>query len=290
VEQALPDNACVVYRVCIAAYPVTFEDVWGAGACAIAWPGNINAVCAMEGSTVVLSPSDRNMVDIDYDNIALSIAAFEGSSESNAFTSKFDLYLAGLVDLTPQEKKGYNLFKSKGKCDKCHVLEPGPGGEPPLFTDFNFENLGVPRNPQNPFYTQPGNPDGFDWVDLGLGGFLDTRPDTMAFASENYGKQKTPTLRNVDKRPVPGFVKAYAHNGYFKTLEGLVNFYNTRDVKPVCADRFTTEADALAQGCWPEPEVAANVNTSELGDLHLTASQEAAIVAFLRTLSDGYTP
>jgi cytochrome c peroxidase len=69
-----------------------------------------------------------------------------------------------------------------------------------------------------------------------------------------------------------------------------VHFYNTRDVKPTCANPLTTMGDALAQDCWPAPEVAENVNTDELGDLGLTANEEAAIVAFLKTLSDGYVP
>ena len=155
-----------------------------------------------------------------------------------------------------------------------------------LFTDFTYDNLGVPRNPQNPFYFEPEwNPDGLLWVDEGLGGFL--RSVGESYESE-LGKQKVPTLRNVDKRPGPGFVKAYGHNGYFKSLKGIVNFYNTRDVKPSCPDPFTTEADAMKQGCWPVPEVAVNVNTDELGDLGLTPEEEDAIVAFLKTLSDGY--
>lgn len=104
-----------------------------------------------------------------------------------------------------------------------------------------------------------------------------------------WGKQKVPTLRNVGLRPDGGFVKAYGHNGYFKTLEGIVNFYNTRDVKPTCPGLYT-EADALALDCWPAPEVAENVNKDELGDLGLTPEEEAAIVAFLKTLSDGYVP
>jgi cytochrome c peroxidase len=108
-------------------------------------------------------------------------------------------------------------------------------------------------------------------------------------AAGEMGKHKVPTLRNVDRRPYPGFVKAYGHNGYFKTLEGIVRFYNTRDVKPACPGSYT-EAQALAADCWPAPEVAANVNTAELGNLHLTPRQEQAIVSFLRALSDGYQP
>jgi len=64
-------------------------------------------------------------------------------------------------------------------------------------------------------------------------------------------------------------------------------FYNTRDVLATCPGPYT-EAEALAANCWPAPEVAENVNTDELGDLGLSASEEAAIVAYLGTLSDGY--
>jgi len=294
-EQALPDNACVVYRVCNPVisgdYPVILEDVWGPDSCNITWPADIDTVCAMEDGMVVLSPEDGAISDRAYDQIALSIVAYEASPESNAFTSKYDAFVAGEVKLTKQEKKGLNLFKSKGKCAKCHILDPGPNGEPPLFTDFTYDNLGVPRNPQNPFYDQLDfNPLGDNWVDKGLGGFLATRPEYAKYAEENLGKQKVPTLRNVDLRLSEGSVKAYGHNGYFKSLKGIVHFYSTRDVKPQCLDPFTTEADALAQGCWPEPEVADNVNTKELGKLNLTEKQENAIVEFLKTLSDGYVP
>jgi cytochrome c peroxidase len=78
------------------------------------------------------------------------------------------------------------------------------------------------------------------------------------------------------------------HNGFFKTLYGVVHFYNTRDVLPTCDPKFTTEAEALANDCWPLPEVMQNENTQELGDLGLTKNEEEAIVAFLETLSDGY--
>jgi cytochrome c peroxidase len=222
-----------------------------------------------------------------YGKIALSIAAFEASPGSNAFTSKYDHYLKGMVDLTKEEKNGLNLFKSKGKCAKCHVLD----SDQPLLTDFTYDNLGVPRNPGNPFYTQPNfNSRGDRWIDLGLGEFLESRRDYQQFAPANLGKQKVPTLRNVEKRPYEGFAKAYTHNGYFKSLKAIVHFYNTRDAKPVCANPFTREADALAQNCWPPPEVPVNVNTQELGNLHLTEDQEDAIVTFLKTLSDGYEP
>lgn len=295
-EQALPDSACVVYRVCEASYPVGLAAVYP-GSCAIDFPADTDALCAA-GEAVPLTPPERAKVEAAFNAVALAIAAFEDSPESNAYASKFDAYLAGAVKLTKLEKKGLNLFKSKGKCAACHVLDDGPNGEPPLLTDFTYDNIGVPRNPDNPFYEQlQFNPDGYAWVDLGLGGFLETRPDYQAFAGDNYGKQKVPTLRNVDLRPYPEFVKAYGHNGYFKSLKQIVHFYNTRDAKPTCADDpataldeslFTSADEAIARGCWPAAEVTVNVNTSELGDLHLTEAQEDAIVAFLETLSDGY--
>jgi len=260
-EQALDMPSDVIERICNGAYAHLFTTVWGDASC------------------------DTNNVETAYDYVALSIAAYEGSSEVNAFSSKYDAFLANKVKLEKEERLGLSLFNGKAKCSQCHTLS----GKAPLFTDFTFDNLGVPRNPENPFYTQTDfNPDGYDWVDKGLGGFLETRPEYADKALQNYGKQKVPTLRNVDKRPSDEFVKAYAHNGYFKSLKGIVHFYNTRDVKPACIDIFTTEADALAQGCWPAPEIAENVNTDELGDLGLTEKEEEALVAFMETLSDGF--
>jgi cytochrome c peroxidase len=279
-EQGLPDSACVVYRVCTAIYPVSFEDVWGAGSCNIAWPGDVETVCATEEAVVTLSDEDRAKSDAAYDNIALSIAAYEASPEVNAFTSKYDYSLMGMAKLTKQERMGFALFQGKGKCKLCHISS----GRQPLFTDFTYDNLGVPKNPENPVYDYDPT-----FIDLGLGGFLASRTDYEQFADANNGKQKVPTLRNVDLRPYPEFVKDYSHNGYFKSLEGIVHFYNTRDVLDTCPGDYT-EAQALAANCWPEPEVAANVNTSELGNLGLTPDEEAAIVAFLKTLSDGYMP
>jgi len=276
VEQALPDSACVVYRVCTADYPVSFEEVWGAEACFIAWPDDVDTVCATEGTTVALSDADRAKSDMAYGDIGLSIAAYEDSAEVNAFTSKYDLTFDGKVKLDKEEQKGFALFQGKAGCKACH---PGTGQQA-LFTDFTFDNLGVPQNPENPAGIAP------DFVDPGLGGFLKNAQYPEGVYMAEWGKQKVPTLRNVDKRPAEDFVKAYAHNGYFKSLEGIVNFYNTRDVKPTCPGAYT-EAEALAEGCWPAPEVAENVNTDELGDLGLSEEEEAAIVAFLKTLSDG---
>lgn len=264
-EQALDAPADVVSRVCASTYATLFTDVWGADICD---PANVSTA---------------------YDKIALSIAAYEASPESNAFSSKFDLSFKGKAVLTAQERRGFALFKGQGKCARCHTVTAG--GEKSLFTDFTYDNLGVPRNPDNPFYSQTAfNPLQWEWIDLGLGEFLDNRIDYQRYAAVNFGKQKVPTLRNVDRRPYEGFVKAFGHNGYFKTLKQIVHFYNTRDVKPKCADQFTRVEDALAQGCWPAPEVSENVNAVELGNLGLSPQDEDAIVTFMKTLSDGYQP
>ena len=69
----------------------------------------------------------------------------------------------------------------------------------------------------------------------------------------------------------------------------IVHFYNTRDVKATCSGLYTEE-EALTADCWPEPEVGDNVNDEELGDLGLSAEEEAAIVSFMMTLSDGHVP
>jgi cytochrome c peroxidase len=215
-----------------------------------------------------------------YGNIGLSIAAYEASPEVNAFTSKYDYTKTGEAKLTKEEQRGFALFQGKAGCRACHPAT----GQQPLFTDFTFDNLGVPTNPENPaVLADPG------FIDPGLGGFLmNVGYDEDVYLPE-WGKVKVPTLRNVDLRPDGEFVKAFGHNGYFKSLEGIVHFYNTRDVLDECPGSYTEE-EALAADCWPAPEVEENVNTDELGDLGLTDEEEAALVAYLRTLSDGYTP
>jgi cytochrome c peroxidase len=265
VEQALPDAACVVHRVCNANYSHSLESI-NPGECEIAWPQDVdvNRECD-KGNTIMLSHDQQTRVDQAFNAIALA----------------FDYYLKGMAELTKEEKKGLDLFNGEGKCAECHISD----GVKPLFTDFTYDNLGVPVNPENPVYE--GNP---SYIDKGLGGFLE-KPENpkewQKLAQENMGKQKVPTLRNVDKREAEDFVKSYMHNGYFKTLKGVVNFYNTRDVKPACSGLYI-ESHAHAEGCWPKAEVKDNVNKDELGNLGLTDKEEEAIVAFMKTLSDGF--
>jgi cytochrome c peroxidase len=169
----------------------------------------------------------------------------------------------------------------------CHLSVIKPDGSFPLFTDFRFENLGLPANPQNPWYSMDTtlNPEGTNWIDPGLKDFIKNLPQYAMFADENYGKHQVPTLRNVDKRPSEEFIKAFGHNGYFKNLEDIVHFYNTRDILP-----FTENVTDPQTGVnsWPKPEVTENINKVETGNLGLDPDDESAIVAFLKTLSDGY--
>ncbi len=196
-------------------------------------------------------------------NIMDAIATFERSPELNPFTSKFDYYLAGKVSLTAQELQGMNLFNDtlKAKCANCHLTTPDPASGKVLFTDFTYNSDGVPANPYNPFYTLPVqfNALGANYADLGLGGILNDPTLT--------GNFRVSSLRNI------AVTAPYFHNGVFGTLEEVVHFYNTRDVP--------------GSGFAP-PEVADNIDTEETGNQHLTAAEEAAIVAFLKTLTDGY--
>ena len=234
-EMANPDMETVIKRIRKADYPDLFLEVFGPDA--------------------LERPIDA------YEFMAEAIAAFERSAELNQYNSKFDLYLQGKVDLTEQEGRGLDLFEDpeKGNCAVCHPSRPSPDGSPPLFTDHTYDNLGVPRNPANPFlYMEKAlNPDGASFVDLGLGGVLN-KP-------EEYGKFRVPTLRNIST------TGPYMHNGLFSTLREVVLFYSTRDVGP-----------------WPSPEVHQNVNREELGNLGLTAREIDDIVAFMETLTDGY--
>jgi cytochrome c peroxidase len=269
-EQNLPDGAAVVAKVCAGPYASLLRDV-------VRKEKGIEDPCAPGNASAV------------YDAIGLSIAAYETSSRTQPFSSRYDRFLAGKAELDEQEKLGLRLFAGKAKCSSCHPHRPGPRGEPPLFTDFTYDNLGLPPNPANPFYAMGPeyNPAGPAWKDEGLGGFLETQPQYARYAQENLGKFKVATLRNVALRPSHAFVKAYGHNGVFKSLPEVVHFYNTRDVLPACG---SVRAPKPGSNCWPAPEEPRNLEHDNSGKLGLTAAEEAAIVAFLETLSDEPPP
>jgi len=241
-------------------------------------------------------------VEAAYDCIALSIAAFERTELFGQFSSKYDHYLQACLTAggspddcakgkigTVAEKVGTKFFSKKewagmqlfmgedndnngvleqgegASCILCHVADwtedPGnvvvpawsPNGMiPPLFTDFTYDNLGVPKSDHPLLVNNP--------MDLGLG-------PVVGNSAEN-GKFKVMTLRNIH------LTGPYAHNGLFKKLEDITHFYNTRDVP----------------GAWAAPEYPDTVNFDELGNLGLSAKDEDALVKFMKTLSDGWTP
>jgi cytochrome c peroxidase len=87
-------------------------------------------------------------------------------------------------------------------------------------------------------------------------------------------------------RPSPDFVKAYMHNGYLKSLKEVLHFYNTRDTLKRCKQGDPGEKVT----CWPAPDVSQNLDRTELGHLGLTDREEDEVIAFLKTLTDGYKP
>ncbi len=267
VEQALPDAQTLCWKVFDSNYARLFEQVWGIGS---------------------LQCETNDQYEAVYDQIGLSISAYEQSYEVNPFSSNFDRFWdtakargmdVTLIDMTNWQQYlrlglksdavyGLAIFndESKGKCALCHTLDVGTMGYP-LFTDFTYDNLGMPKNPENPVYDT--NP---TFIDPGLGGFLEKAGYEEIIYTPEWGKFKVPTLRNVDQR-VGDTVKAYGHNGFFKSLKDIVHFYNTRDVM-----------------LWPAPEYAETVNTEELGDLGLTDAEEDALVVFMQALSDKIAP
>ena len=225
----------------------------------------------------VYPATDWSNVDATYNDIARAIAAYERSQAVTRFNSTFDLFWAECaaqnIDVSeigvsvdpldaPQgilsagQLQGLALFNGKAGCKACHASVDYAPGTPPLFTDYTYDNIGIPTNPRV-YELAGGSP-----PDPGLGG-----RDDIDDPDAQYGKFKVPTLRNVAKSA------PYGHNGYFVTLDEIVNFYNMRDVPGSQWDGILAD-------------VAENVNTSELGDLGLSTQEEACIVAFLKTLTD----
>jgi len=300
----------VVEKLKLRPYTPLFEEVFGAD---------------------VFASSDAEI----YALATTAIAAFEASAEVDQFSSKFDASRFGTPPMnrykfSRSEANGMTLFFDKAQCFQCHssatltpVLEVTGGKN--TFTMYCYANIGVPKNPANPFYRNTNctsnphgcNPLGAGFIDYGLGAnpnpspsgthFMNTNPGDIA---EFRGLFKAPSLRNVDKRPTPEFVKDYTHNGVFKSLEEVVRFYNKRNI---AVDRRGNEiAFDLRVGppsgytrLFPPPEVLENVqnvagvtpdnatgdvaSNGQVGNLGLTPSEEADVVNFLRTLTDGFT-
>lgn len=225
--------------------------------------------------SVSQGPADKKAeknVKKAYRLLARAISAFESSIVFNKFNSKFDFAMAGMTSFSTEESKGLALFNGKANCAACHISEILVDAygrkQPPLFTDFTYDNIGLPKNELIPNRPKP-NP--------GLGGRADFRLNDPN--GDEIGKHKVMTLRNIALTP------PYGHNGVFLTLEQVVHFYNTRDTLGSIVDNVSPGFAVIG---WPKPEIEGNVNRDELGNLGLTEAEEKAIVAFMKTLTDDY--
>jgi cytochrome c peroxidase len=215
-----------------------------------------------------------------FDAALAALAAFQHTAkEFYPFNSKYDAFLRGEIELTEQEERGVALFKdpAKGNCASCHVVL-SKRGQPPLFTDFDFLNVGVPRNPRIAANADPA------YYDLGLCG--PTRRD-FASSREYCGFFRAPTMRNVARRD------AFFHNGVFGTLREVIDFYNDRDLHPEKfyshnRDGSVRKFDDLPPGYADNVDRDAPLDRVPGGTAALTEADIDDLIAFLQTLNDGY--
>lgn len=257
-EMALTGPAELQIKLRAAAYADEFRKVFGAAAL------------------------DESLDVVKHTGAAL--AAFQKEDPRfHPYDSKYDFFLAGQLKLSAQEQRGLGLFndEKKGNCAACHPSARGPQGEPPLFTDFTYDVLGAPRNRNVAATHAP------EYFDLGLCG-----PDRKDLSARKdlCGAFKVPTLRNIVN------TAPYFHNGVFTTLEQAVEFYARRDTHP--EQWYPKDAQGMVKKFDDLPvEYHANVNVSEApydrkpGDAPaLTPDEIKDVVAFLKTLTDGYQP
>ena len=233
VEMEMPDTASVIERVKEnPEYVAAFKRIYGED---------------------IFDNSDKA-----YDALAALIAKFESSSTFAPFNSKFDKVTRAEAELSEEEKRGLLLFNGKAMCSECHPS----GGKKALFTDYSYDNVGVPVN----HALRDANGMGDAFVDNGLYDNPEVNDEKLK------GAFKVSTLRNI---AVTG---PYMHNGVFQSLKTVVHFYNTRDVPGA----INPETGAV----WEKGEVEGNKNSAELGDLKLSDAEEDDLVAFLKTLTD----
>jgi cytochrome c peroxidase len=197
------------------------------------------------------------------------------------FTSKYDAWLVGKARFTPAELRGYQAFNDpkKGNCAACHLDQPTRDGLPPLFTDFQYEALGVPRNPAIPANHDPR------YYDLGICGPMrtDMRTDT-----QYCGMFLTPSLRNVATRHV------FFHNGVFHCLPRVLDWYVNRDLQPGRFYPRNAKGVVVKYNDIPQ-KYRGNVDTLDAPfNRHpnqrpaLSQAEIRDVIAFLNTLTDGY--
>jgi cytochrome c peroxidase len=199
------------------------------------------------------------------------------------YSSKFDYWLEGRARLSPAELRGYVLFNNpqRANCGGCHLDQPAADGSPPLFTDHQFEALGVPRNP-----ALSANRD-LAYFDLGLCGPY--RYD-ISGQTQYCGMFVPPTLRNVATRGV------FFHNGVYHSLKEVLDFYNFRDTEPQQiyprrGDGGIDKFDDLPRRYRANIDVTDPPFDRNPGAAPaMSAADESDIIAFLKALTDGYQP
>lgn len=200
--------------------------------------------------------------DKAYEAMTIAIASFERTDEFSPFDSKYDRYLKGEYDLTPLEDLGKSIFFSNNNnsCANCHVLK-GEDKEGETFTNYQYHNIGTPAN------NELRAKNGVKAIDEGL--LANSNVSDIA----EKGKHKVPTLRNV------AVTAPYMHNGVFKDLKTVVEFYDKYNNKDRNIDPETNKP-------WDEPEVKDNISLQELKANKLTDRKVEALVAFMKLLTD----
>jgi len=336
VEMNLPDAETLCLRVAAASYVDLWEGVWGEP---------INCDTTDEAIPASNDLPALNGAELTHQRIAFAINVFEHTL--NTFTSFRDQALKKDKDgafpldaFNTVQNNGHDLYydaiqvpdptrpgrttgiTNNGCARFCHSSSFRADGTLPeeIYAPqgrARFFNIGVPRNPDNPFYDMPPeyNPDGHDFVDYG-------RYDVTGDEADK-GLFKVPTMRNLVSGDLP---RAYFHNAFFRSLKEVIHFYNTRDLKPVCTQPDLTAAEAIAQDCWPVAEVEENIfdcgipgtrdtehckvplqagesfatwcdtraptpgvpanGDLDVGNLCLTGEQEDELVEYLKTLTD----
>jgi len=257
-EMANPDVESVVSKLRAAPYAQEFKAAFGAD--------------------VFTNPA------IAFDRAVFALERYQREDSDFArFSSKFDAFTAGKAKFTDQELRGLALFNrtDKGNCAGCHPSTKPTNAPAALFTDFTYDSLGVPRNNGIPANADAG------YFDLGLCG--PARAD-LGSRTDLCGSFKVPSLRNVALR------KRFFHNGHFDSLEQVVRFYVTRDTSPELWFPLDPLGNPILYNDLPDTQ-RGNVNVTEVpynrqrGDAPFLDEPEIQdVIAFLRTLTDGYAP
>jgi cytochrome c peroxidase len=256
VEMAASSPAAVTKQIEHAAYAADFRALFGPG--------------IFENAQMLMSEA------------MFAVARYQIEDRSfHPFTSKYDAWLEGKSRLTAAEMRGYLAFNdpAKGNCAACHLDKPTWDALPPVFTDYQYEALAVPRNA-----SIPANRDA-DYYDLGIcGPYRNDMRDQVQYC----GMFLTPSLRNAATR------KVFFHNGVFHSLDEVMDWYVNRDLHP---ERFYSKdasGDVVKYDDMPA-QYRHNVDTSDApfnrhpGDEPALDKQEIQdVIAFLGTLTDGY--